>query len=73
MNCFDSFEADVRQANLRSGDREKINRQAYLDVLDVLPPQSQDAMYLECYHAWSNIAGEKHFDPHATEAWESEN
>jgi len=45
-------------------EQERINHQAYEDVLDAKAPQSQDAEYLACYHGWANVAGPSHFDPH---------
>jgi len=47
-----------------SNDLENINKQAYQDVLNVLEPQQPDNKdYMERYHFWRTIAGEKHFDP----------
>jgi hypothetical protein len=41
---------------------EIMNSQAYNDVLDLSGPTSQDPIYLQYYHGWSNLAGPAHFD-----------
>lgn len=46
---------------------DRLNHKAYLDVLDVNDPDpllKYNETYMECYKAWRNLAGERHFDPH---------
>jgi hypothetical protein len=49
---------------VNQGYLDEVNHQAYLDVLDVLPPQSSDPEYMKYYQDWANIAGPTHFDPY---------
>ena len=44
-------------------ERDQLNSQAYMDVLDALSPSDPDnPVYMECYRFWRGIAGESHFD-----------